>query len=100
MIVGRYRKQPSEEFPVSITFAAELTGAETVASCVVTVRNANTGADTAAVILDGAHSVVSPLVIQAIKGGVHEDLHILTMLATTSLGHMWEGEIEITVRED
>jgi hypothetical protein len=38
-------------------------------------------------------------VTQGIRGGANGERHILTMLATTSLGNKWEDEISITITE-
>lgn len=93
------RKQPNEEFPVSIDFGGELALGEFISSAAVTVRNAATGADSGAAIKEGPESIAGPVVTQGIRGGANGERHILTMLATTSLGNKWEDEISITITE-
>ena len=99
MILGGVVKQPAELFPVSIDFSRELDSSETLSSAAITVRNAATAADISAAILSGSAAVATPVITQKITGGTSQDVYILTMLATTSSGNKYEGEITITMIE-
>ena len=100
MILGQVSKQPGELFPLTVDYTPELATGETVSSAVVTSRNAATGADSSATILSGAVTVASPKVTQKVTAGTSGDRHIITMLATTSTGNKYEGEIELHIREE
>ncbi len=100
MIVGQVSKQPGELFPLTIDFSPELATGETVTSAVVTTRDATTGVDTSSTIKSGSHTVASPKVTQKVTAGATGDRHILTIKATTSAGNVYEGEIELHIREE
>ena len=100
MIIGHLTKQPSEKFPITVTFAAELASSESVSSATVTARNSMTNESSSLIVLSGAVTVNTPNVTQTITGGVNGTRHVLTFKATTSLGNIYEGEIELLIKED
>lgn len=92
-------KQPSELFPVSMDFAADLAVGETISTPTVTARNEKTGADSSAQVISGTPSVSAGKVIQKVTGGVDGENHIVTFKIVTSLTNTFEAESRLMIRE-
>ena len=100
MLLGQVIKQPSEIFPITVTFSSELAANETVSSAVVSARNAKTGTSSSAIVLSGNPTLSSSAVTQVLMGGVSNTSHVLTFKATTTLGNVYEGEVSLLIKED
>lgn len=98
MILGAVTKQPSEIFPITVDFAAELATGETVASGSVTARNASTGADTTSTVLTGSATASGTTLARKVTGGTDGVDHVLTFAATTSASNVYEAEVSLLVR--
>jgi hypothetical protein len=96
-VLGSLEKEPAEKFPVTVNFTRDLATGETVSSCVVTARNARTGAATTGAVCSGSAQVVTPNVSQTIFAGTDGDTHILTFTATSSLSNIYEHEVSVDV---
>jgi len=100
MIVGQMVKEPSEEITVAVDFTNEVVDLETIDSAVVTSKNDATLLDSSASFLSIVpHEITSPIVAKRCRGGSHGQTHIVQITATTSLGNVYEAEVEVMVAE-
>ena len=101
MIVGLpLAKQSSEVDPLfAVTFEDRLGVDETVISAVFSAVMLSDGSDATSELSHATIVVASPLVTQTLKGGAHGENYMLQITATTSLGHVWEAERQLIVRD-
>jgi hypothetical protein len=92
-------KHSEEYFPIHADFGTDLISGETVSGYTIACINRDTGVDTKAAIVDWDY----PETLGAemgIKGGTDQEVHIITVLATTSLGNEYRRVIFIYVIDD
>lgn len=94
-------KQPSEEFPIAVDFAADLDSSETITDKVVTATIADTG-DDASNILEGTAQIQDgdqtlSKIIQGIQAGSDDIIYKVSFQAITSVGNTFEADVEVMV---
>jgi len=99
MIIGAIDKQPAETDVCGIDFKDRLGVGETLTTPTVTAKNAATGADSTAVVLQGAPTISGTQVRQRYIAGTSEDRHIVQFRVTTSAANTKEDEISLGIRE-
>ena len=99
MIIGTVEKQPAETDICGVEFNLRLGVGETLSVPTVTAKNAATGVDSTATVLQGAPTISGTQVLQRYIAGTSEDRHILQFRVTTSAGNTKEDELSLGVRE-
>jgi len=89
-------KNSLEYFPIRANFGNDLVLGETVTGLAVSCINSDTGISSLASMIDW-ESPSSPEIIMGLKGGVDQEHHIITVLATTSLGNEYPREIHVFI---
>ncbi len=94
-------KQPSEEFPIAVDFAADLDSSETITDKVITATIADTG-DDASSILEGDAQIQNgdqtlSKITQGIQAGVDGIIYKVSFQAITSDGNTFEADVEVIV---
>jgi hypothetical protein len=92
-------KHSEEYFPIYVDFGIDLVQGETISSYSITCINRETGANTKSSIVN-SDSMSSPLVSIKIKNGIDQEVHIVTILAITSLGNKYRRVIFVYVIDD
>lgn len=94
-------KQPFEQFTVSVDFSAVLVSGESIHSPAVAVTT-STGEDvTSSIVAAGSVAVVGETqAVAMINGGDPSPRpYKMTVRCETSIGHRWEHEVRLIVRE-
>jgi hypothetical protein len=100
MNVGTVLKDPTEEFPISVDFAAELDDGETVLTPTVLATLKTSGAP-APEVLEGPPAVLLPAATaigQKVTGGTDGTTYVLAYMATTTAGNIYTGKVALTVK--
>jgi len=100
MIVDHHRKQPSETYPIGMTFADRLQTGETVNSQAITSKNILTQADSSAALLQSPAINGAILEVRLKAGLTHGEDHRVQFKAGTTLGNSYEDEVDVNIRED
>ncbi len=70
-MVPYFIKQPSEIYPIAFNYAGQLPGGVTISSGTLSARNASTGADASALVLDSTAAAIDGVnVVARVKSGV------------------------------
>ncbi len=97
-------KQPSEEFPIGVDFAKDLTASETISTAVVTAIDLSDDSDASSIVLDGSAQIqdgdqTSSKIVQKIKAGTDGERYKITFKATTSDLNIFEADGTMEVKE-
>lgn len=96
-------KQPSEEFPIAVDFAADLDASETITDKVITATIADTGDDASSIlegdaqIQDGGQTLSK--ITQGIQAGSDGIIYKVSFKAITSDDNTYEADVEIIVED-
>lgn len=101
MIVGQMVKEPNEEIAVGIDFSAELETGETIITVIdATAKNYATLLDSTTTFLTPvAATIVGATVSVRCRGGLHGETHLVQLRVSTTLGNIFEHEVEVAVAE-
>jgi len=99
-----FPKQPAEKLSFSVEFANDLASSETISSVETAAIDLEDGSDVKATILDGVAQIqdgeqTKSKVVQMVKSGTDAKRYKITILATTSLSHIFEADINMLVDE-
>lgn len=94
--MDNFKKQPSERFPISANFSYDLEAGDTIASKAVTAVSLPDNTDATATVIDNS-SIASPAIIVIVKGGTSGTDYKITVVATTTLGYIYEKDIKMKV---
>lgn len=92
-------KHSEEYFPIHANFGNDLVFGETVSSYSVSCIKRETGENTLADVV-AADSLSSPDINLNIRNGTDQDVHIITVLGTTSLGNVYKRVILVYIIDD
>lgn len=91
-------KKAYEKFPREIDFTPNLATGETVVSHDLTCVDTATGLSSSTAMIDSS-SLATPVVTIIVKGGVTGGKHHIQVLATTSLGNVYDKDIMLEIVE-
>lgn len=98
---NKFTKQPYEEFSISTDFSNNMLDGETITGQTVTVVD-NTMVDVSSTITNqtSVSNNGTSEVIVLVRGGTKAaSPYKITFRCTTSLGHKWEHDIQMTVKD-
>ena len=97
MIIGTVTPaiQPEERPDITVDCTNTVPAGGSVSTATVTSRNATTGVDTTATIVDGAATIVTPNVTQFIHSMTNGADQILTFHVTYSNGRILDEEVYV-----
>jgi hypothetical protein len=100
MALEGFEKQGYEEFTVAANFSANMTVGETISTQTATATD-NTGTDKTATVLNVASLANSgqKVTVLARAGVEAESPYKITLKCVTSLGHKWEKDIQMKIKE-
>jgi len=90
-----FTKQPSEIYTVDVSFANVLATGETIASYTVTA----TLADVVTSGVIDSYTLTNSIVYVKVKAGITGNNYKITVVATTSLGNVYEYDVLMKVCE-
>jgi hypothetical protein len=100
MIVGPpLPKQSGEVFPFSVDFASEIAVGETITAAVFRAIKESDGSVATTTLEQASRTITGSVVAQEIKAGTAGETYMLELKITTSLGHIWEAERQLIVRD-
>jgi len=94
-------KEPSEEIAVGIDFTADLaTGESVIIVLDATAKNYATLADTSLTFLTPVTAIISGNTASVrCRGGLHGESHVIQLRVGTTMGNIFEHEVEVAVVE-
>lgn len=97
-------KQPAEKITVSVDFAEDLGGSETISSTEILAIDLSDGSNASSTILEGTAQIVdgdqtASSIAQKVKAGSNGKRYKITLRATTSASHVFEADVFMVIRE-
>lgn len=90
-------KSPAEKFPIYFNFSTDMIAGETISTKTLTCKNAATGIDSLATIVDSS-AIISPGIKVVMKAGTEDDEHSIQCVAVTSNGNTYQRDLILFVR--
>jgi hypothetical protein len=92
-------KSPIEKFPVYFNFSNDMIVGETISTKTLTCKNAATGVDSSATIVDSS-AIASPDVKVVVKAGTEDDEHQIQCIVSTDNGNIYQRDLLLQIHSE